>query len=361
MAKKINLFIIAIIFSNISMLTHPQVQAQINGGQEVFTFLSTPNSARITGLGGTQLTLLDKDPNMGQQNPALYNPLMNKQLSISTSSYLANLVYGNVAYVFQRDEFYTASVGLQYLSYGDFTASDESGNITGEFGGNEVVLILGLSHKKDNWSYGVNLKPVFSGIESYSAFGIASDLGINYYNETKRLSWSLVAKNVGWQIRSYEESGRSPLPFDLQLGVSKRLEHLPFRIMVTLHHLHKWDIQFDDPAAESTDLIFGTEPTEDNEFADMLFRHFIFAGEFYFGKNMQVRLGYNHLRRQELRQTTRGGLLGFSFGVGIKIKRFGVEYGRGNYHFASGNNHLTITTNLEDWKGRNKTKKATTP
>lgn len=342
MSKKLVLFLLIILCTKLN--------AQILGGQEVFTFLSTPNSARITGLGGSQLTLLDKDPNMGQQNPALYNPLMAKQLSISTNAYLAGLVYGNGSYVFQRDSFLTAGVGIHYLSYGDFTETDASGNITGDFSGNEVVLVLGLSHRKDNWGYGINLKPIFSGINSYSAFGVAADLGINYYNPDTRFSISWVAKNIGWQIRSYQEGGRAPLPFDLQMGISKRLEHLPFRFMTTIHHLHQWDIRYDDPNRAETDVIFGTEPTEENNFADILFRHFIFAGEFYFGKNMQVRLGYNHMRRQELRLVNKGGLLGFSFGLGIKVKRFGIEYGRGNYHFASGTNHLTITTNLGNWR-----------
>lgn len=320
--------------------------AQINGGESAFSFLTLPNGARVTGLGGAAISINDNDPNLGQQNPALYRGAMSKKVAVGANAYLADLIYGNAVYVVERDSGLTAAIGVQYLNYGDFTASDASGNVTGDFSGNDVALLLGLSYQKNNWSYGAHLKPIFSGIESYSAFGAALDLGVNYFNPETDFSFSVVAKNAGVQLRNYQEGTRAPLPFDLQMGVSKRLKYLPLRVMVTAHHLHTWDIRYDDPSLQVNNTLIGEDEVTQNYFADILFRHLIFGGEFYFGKNVRVQLGYNHLRRQELRLTQRGGLLGFSFGLGMRIKRFELNYGRGNYHFADGSNHLSVTFSL---------------
>ena len=41
---------------------------------------------------------------------------------------------------------------------------------------------------------------------------------------------------------------------------------------------------------------------------------------------------------------------GFNFGVGLKINRFRIDYGRSVYHLAGGANQLTISTNLMEFK-----------
>ena len=60
------------------------------------------------------------------------------------------------------------------------------------------------------------------------------------------------------------------------------------------------------------------------DFFDNFFRHFVFNGEFLFGKteSFRLRLGYNHLRRKELSLENQFSLSGFSFGVGFKVSKF---------------------------------------
>ena len=45
-------------------------------------------------------------------------------------------------------------------------------------------------------------------------------------------------------------------------------------------------------------------------------------------------------------------LAGFSFGAGLKIKQFRVEYGRGIYHLAGSVNHLGITTSIREFTNK---------
>ena len=48
----------------------PKAKSQVIGGQNVFSFLSLPQSARLTGLGGAQIAVRDDDPVFAINNPA---------------------------------------------------------------------------------------------------------------------------------------------------------------------------------------------------------------------------------------------------------------------------------------------------
>ena len=101
-------------------------------------------------------------------------------------------------------------------------------------------------------------------------------------------------------------------------------------------------------------LLFGEEQPKENKASaaiDNFFRHLVFNGEFLLGKNegLRLRLGYNHLRKRELTVRNYRSLAGFSGGVGVKIKRFRVDFGYASYHLAGGVVHLGIGTNLRDF------------
>ncbi|MGB1247945.1 MAG: hypothetical protein ACPG4Z_03610, partial [Chitinophagales bacterium] len=82
------------------------------------------------------------------------------------------------------------------------------------------------------------------------------------------------------------------------------------------------------------------------QFTNNLFGHFIFGGEFQFGKAFLLGFGYNHQRRAETKLTSKGGLSGFSFGFGLHIKRFDIQYGMGKHALAGTANHITVNINL---------------
>ncbi|MEK7257168.1 MAG: hypothetical protein AAB316_20600, partial [Bacteroidota bacterium] len=84
---------------------------------------------------------------------------------------------------------------------------------------------------------------------------------------------------------------------------------------------------------------------------DNLARHLIFNGEFLMGKkeNFRLRFGYNPLRKKELSVRNLRSLAGFSMGIGLKINRFRVEFGRSFVHLGAGANHFSISTNLKEF------------
>lgn len=328
--------------------------AQI-GGKKAFEFLNLPSSARTTALGGILITVLDDDIALADQNPAALDSLMHNQLSFNHNFNFAGISHGMFnygRYISKWD--LTTQVGIQYISYGDFTAADEIGTQSGQFDAGEMALVLGIGKKiNERINVGINIIGISGNYERYSSSGLATDLAVSYNNPESRFTSTLAVKSLGFQF-SAAGSEREKLPLDIQLGVSKKLNHLPFRINVTAQNLQQWGIRYDDPSQQQTEDIFGNveEPKKFNQAVDNFFRHLVFGGEFLLGKseNLRIRLGYNHLRRRELQVSQFRSLGGFSFGFGLKIYKFRIDYGVGSYHLAGGTNHLTISTNLSEYR-----------
>lgn len=325
------------------------------GGVHVYDFLSSPGSARTSALGGSLIMIQDSDVSQVQQNPALSNSTMDNKVAFNNIFHFAGINEGMLAYSFSVDSLkYHFHTALQYVSYGEFTQADPIGNITGTFRANEMALLMGASRKmNERINLGANLKVLFANYASANGFGLGLDLGATYQVPGKNWTLGAVAQNIGYSFNNFESTYRN-LPFDLKLGYSFRLKHLPFRYTITGHHLYQWDIRYLDPNVTETD--FTGQIIEENRykaFADNFFRHLVFSGEFLFGRRglFNIRFGYNHLRRQELKVSTFRTLGGFSLGFGMNVKRFRLNYGLGFYHLEGATNHLGVTMSLGDnWK-----------
>ena len=332
--------------------------AQI-GGENVYEFLTLPNTARVTALGGMLISVKDDDAALALQNPAVLNDAMSGQISFSHSFYLADIEAGYVSFAKKLGKFNYFS-GLQYISYGDFQLADETGLVTGEFSAGEYALTLGMGHQySENLSFGASLKAINSRFETYQSMGIGADLGATYQDTSKRFVIGFVIKNLGTQLSTYSGNASESMPFDIQLAFSKRLKHLPFRYTFTFHNLHRWNIRYDDPNVDAAQVLFGEEVAQETNaeaFADIFFQHIILSGEFLLGRKQHFRLrfAYNHARRRELMVDNTLGLMGFSLGFGLKVNRFRIDFGRGVYHLAGNNNHLSISTNLSEFKRKKK-------
>jgi len=323
-------------------LSIPLVVGQI-GGLHAYEFLDLPGSARITANGGIQIAVMEDDIAMAYQNPALYNSKMHQKFQIGHQLYFSDIQNGYATAAYQLKNNITVSAGLQYISYGSFDRTDNIGNILGTFTANEYALVLGGAYAAGNLTYGINTKWIASYFDQFNSYGLATDFGVAYNDTSSLFTASLVFKNLGTQFTQYVDT-KEALPFDVQLGISKRLKYVPFRFGVMLHHLHQWNIRFDDPALQNNNTFIGDTTTveEKTYFVDKLFRHVNFTGEFYFGKALNIRLGYNHLRRQELSVESRPWASGFSGGVGIRVKRFSIDYGKAFYSLPASTNHFTV-------------------
>lgn len=331
------------------------LSAQINGGNNVFEFLSLSPSARITGLGGHLITVQDDDVNLAATNPAALNPAMHQQIAFNHNFMVADVSGGYAAFGYHAKPWGTTfHGGIQYLSYGKFDATDEAGMVNGEFKAADYAFTLGAGRQLyERVSVGANFRFITSQLESYTSTGIAGDLAAMFHDTARLLNITLVLRNFGTQLGTYTNGNREPLPVELQAGISKQLRYLPFRFSIIYRYLDRWNILYDDPDTEEAVFFFGDEQgTSDNNFLDNLARHFVFSGEFLLGKkdNFRLRLGYNHLQRKELTVRNLRSLSGFSMGIGLKVNRFRVEYGRSFVHLGASLNHFSISTNLKEFK-----------
>ena len=335
------------------LLTVINLQAQI-GGESTYQFLSLPNSARSSSLSNSSIGLWDSDLNLSIDNPSLLDSNSHQQLALNYADYIADINYGMVGYAHHLTNIGTFAAALNYMHYGTFDEADETGKKYGTFSASDyafnILYSKSLSH---NLQIGVNLKFLYSDYYQYYSSGVALDAGITYHNDEKLSSLSFLVKNFGHQIKPYRENNFEPLPFDMQIGFAKKMNHAPFRVLIALHHLHNWGMAFESPLKEKN-TILGNEEEEIEtakweEYGDELIRHLNVGVELIPVKNVYIRAGYNFQRMKEMVINDKFGMVGFSVGAGIRIYKFHISYARAVYHVAGGTNTFSITSNLGEF------------
>lgn len=321
-----------------------------NGGLNTFNFMQFSNSARVEALGGYTLALSDDDATLGISNPASINISHHGQLNLNYVNYFADSDYGFSSYSHHFKKLGTFTGSICFANYGSFEYADAAGVRNGNtFSANDLLIQGGLARKLDsNFSVGANIKFAGSFLESYNAFGIALDLGVNYQNTAKGFGAGLVIENLGYQIKGYTQGNHESLPLAAHIGISKKLGHAPFRFSFTYHDLQRWDLTYFDVSTQQTvDPLTGqTIPISEPGFVTHFFHHIVIGTELLLSKNFHLRLGYDFKNRYELKPTIRPGTTGISWGVGFKVKKFKFSYGNSKYHFSGTSNHITISTQI---------------
>ncbi len=338
------------------ILLNHAASAQI-GGSSVYQFLALPSSPALAALGGDGVAGPAEDLSRTLSNPALFNPLQDNKLSFNHAFYYTGINFGSLIFARHLDKHnLTFGGGLQYISYGKMPGYNLYGTPLGDFTAGEYALSGSVSREiAPNLRAGVGLKFIGSFLESYRSFGAALDVGLLYSDSLGLNLMAISIQNLGTQLSTYSPGEKEKLPLNVKVGFVKKLSNAPFRFYVSAHHLQRLDIQYYDPAAASASqsgTLFGdTTQTARDRYStgDRILAHIIIGTELLMGKNLRLRVGYNHLRRQELKLATRSGMTGFSFGAGIFIKHFRIDYAVSVYHLAGATHQLGISTNLEEF------------
>ena len=131
---------------------------------------------------------------------------------------------------------------------------------------------------------------------------VGVDLGLNCYWEGSDLSIAAVAKNLGGQVKAYDDEFEK-IPFDLQVGVSKRLGNAPLRFSATLSRLTDWDDSFG--------------------------RHLAVGVDVELTQQIYIAAGYNFRRASEMKISESDGSsshgAGLSLGAGLQLERFKLK------------------------------------
>lgn len=327
--------------------------AQI-GGSAAFASLDLPLSARIASMGGKLVAVNDNDINLAFWNPALLNKDMSNQLALSYVDYLTDIKYGYAGYSYHvSPKVGTFAAFVTHIDYGTFKETDNTGQVLGDFTASENVFNVGYSRPLDSlFSIGGTVKYIASNLYVYKATGIAMDLAANFYKPSKNFAASVVLRNSGRMLRTYV-GHKEKLPFEVVAGVSYKPKHMPFRFSLTMQDLQQWDLTYTDPnnPPQLVDPLTGDsiKVSEFKTFGDKLMRHAVIGGELLLTKNFNIRFGYNYMRRKEMLIETRPGMLGFSFGAGIRIYKFHLSYAHAAYHLAGGTNTFTLSTSISDF------------
>ncbi len=326
-------------------------KAQTLGGRTVFSFLNFPGSPQLSALGGINISQPGNDIAMGFSNPALLNNDMNGQLSLVFTDMYAGIKNGQVAGGFTHQGSATHFMaGVHYINYGNISFTDIGGNITGNGRPSDMYLQLAASRRyMERWQYGLAAKFIYSNYTSgFTSAGIAFDAGINYTDTAHNFTIAINARNMGAQLMPYEGTARGDLPFNLVVGITKRINSSPFEFSVTAQKLHLPDITYNDTAFNNEN---GLRNAGSGKFSfDKLFRHFVIASKIYIGDKIQLDAGYNHLRRKELNIGAAGnGLNGFSFGAAVLLPALDIRFARCQYQNNTAYHQLSINLPLKKY------------
>ncbi|TAH09938.1 MAG: hypothetical protein EAZ12_05575 [Sphingobacteriia bacterium] len=318
-------FILCIIFLN----SISQSFAQTLGGNAVFSFLSQPNTAQLSALGGVNISAISNDVGMAFQNPSLLRNEMDQQINTSINAFFAGITQFSLttAYHLAAPKI-NIGLGVQYLNYGTLTQTDAAGNILGNFRPNDYVVQVMVSKQfAEKFWLGSTAKFIQSNYGQYRAAGIAMDIGLSYFDEASQIQASVVAKNMGTQLSTYNINGvKEELPFDIQAGISKKLKNAPFQFSFTAHNLHRFNIYYNDTTFNNAEGI-----TNSNGIQKVV-GHMVLSVQAFLSDQLELNMGYNFQRRQDLNlYGTTSGLNGFTFGAGFLLRKLQIRYAMGFY------------------------------
>ncbi len=330
------------IFAALTLLA--AVCARAADSSPAYNFLNVPSSAHVYGLGGINISNIDDDINSVEQNPALLGPEFDMQVGLNYMHYIGGSNFAGVKFGTRAGEHGAWGAGIQYYGYGDMKETDISGNISGDFSPKDVSFSGIYSHDiTDRLRGGIALKMLYSSYADYSAFAIATDLGINYYDPERDLSLSVVVANLGGQVKRFHER-YDRLPVDLRLGWTQSFGTLPIRFSVTAWNLTQWKL----PYYDTGDGLTTDELTRKESFGSNLFRHLIFAADFVPSDKFHIGIGYNYKTRTDMSTYSRSFLSGFSIGAGLKVKSFGIGVALAQPHTGATTFMVNISTNLHE-------------
>lgn len=285
-----------------------------------YGFLDIPTSSHVFGLGGNNIALIDEDVTLVDQNPALIGPEYDMQVAAGYMLYMSTGNFANVRFGMGVGEHSGWALGLRYLNYGSFDGYDEFGTPTGSFTPSDVVLEGTYARDiSSRWRGGANLKVIYSGYERYQALAIAADLGVNYYDEERDLSFSAVLKNMGGQVKRFDEH-YARVPFDIQLGYMQGLGNSSFQISITANNLTRWKIPYYSYSNTAEDSIL----EEKDGFITNFFRHLIFGIQYQPSDKFYACLAYNYKTKTDMSSFNSSFLSGFSIGAGFRAGGFSI-------------------------------------
>ncbi|MFN2457544.1 MAG: type IX secretion system protein PorQ [Chitinophagaceae bacterium] len=333
---------------NIFLLLHCcMLQAQTIGGNATYHFLKLPGAPLLSASGGVNISYQAKDAALAANNPALLNEDYHSQLALNFNNFFSGIKAYQLAGAYYHQKINTIfGSSIFFIDYGNIPQTDAAGNINGSFRPTDYVMQLSAAKRYlQKWSYGATVKFIQSNYQQYNSSAMAMDVAVLYTDSANNITGSVAAKNMGFQIKTYSAS--EDLPFDLQIGVTKKLNKAPFAFSFTAQQMHRFNISYNDTSFNNENNLASGSP-----FFNKLMLHFVFATHVFIGSNLEVTAGYNYLRRAELNLGSSGnGLNGFSAGLRAKFKKLQFQYARAYFQRNTAYNQFGLSILLNQFIG----------
>ena len=311
-------------------------------GNEAFTFLRLPTSTRANALGGHTVALIESDPSLIFHNPALLGAEMDGMINLNYMNYISDINVGSALFTKAHGEKGAWGVGATFIGYGNIKEVGPDNVATGSSLSAKDISVNGFYARdlSERWRAGLSLKFLYSGLANYTSIGLCFDAGLSYYNSTKGFSFGFALKNIGAQLKPYEDDHQK-MPWDIQMGFTKKLEHAPIRFSVTAQHLNRWKFNYIDKADKEY---------EGDSFFKALAKHFVLGVDFVPSDNFWVGVGFNPKVNMDMKLKGGGSFSGFSGGAGVKIKMFDVGFSIAKYHPSALSMMISVSATLADFK-----------
>ena len=295
-----------------------------SAGTTSFEFVRNQYSPRGAAMGGN-LIAIKSDIQATLYNPAALAGNTSRMWGIHYTDHLLDFKAGHLTYGQPYRNWGNFYSSLTYFSYGSFDETDEFGEQTGRaFGASEFALTMGYSNTLgEGFDYGTAIKYLYSSLDKYNASAAALDAGIIYtFSSMKDFSIGVSIANLGFTLDNYT-SKEERLPLLVQLGLAKRLEHLPLLLTGSFQDM-----------------------TMNEEHPTDFLKRFAIGGEFEVSQIIKLRLGYQNQINQDVKPVGRTILSGISFGLGIIWRQFRLDYAYSNFGDLGSQNRIGINGTL---------------
>lgn len=292
--------------------------------ETAYNFLRLPVSAHAAALGGENITLSDDDATQLFHNPALISGVSDKTLNLNYMTYMEGAKTVSAAFVRLAGERASWGLSAQLMDYGSLKQRSFNNEDLGHFNARDIAIGGSFAYElSERVSGGITAKFITSTIAGYNSLGVGVDLGLNYLDVERGWSLSAVARNLGGQIKAYDDEFER-IPFDLQIGASKRLLNSPLRFHATMSRLTDW--------------------------SEGIGRHLAIGADILLGENIYLAAGYNFRKASEMKITDSEGSsshgAGFTLGAGLSLQRFKLHLGWGKYHVSTSSLLINISYTL---------------
>ena len=266
-----------------------------------YHFLRTYSGARPSAMGGAFISI-SGDIHSIYFNPAGLAEINGKMASATYLNHILDFQSGLIAWSQQFKNLGQFAIAVNYMNYGEFDETDVNGKKLGAFNAGSFYMTSSLARKfNKNLMIGASAKFIYSTIHTYSSTAVAVDLGILYHIPfIDDFNVGVGIFNLGTAISPFLEK-KDPLPFNLTIGFSKKLAHLPLEYCVSV-----------------------------NKYIDDDFRINV-GGEFTLSDGFFLRIGYHSLGMDQKIGGDGDQFSGVSLGLGINWHNYQFDYGLSSY------------------------------